>query len=133
MNEEQHTLGLFDTAGSEDYDRLRPLCYQQTDVFLICFSTKLNASFQNVQEKWIPEVIHFCPGVPFLIVGTQTDLREGARENLAAQKISLVTEPRGREMAKRFGAVNYVECSALTQHGLKDVFDKVSYPRVVAL
>ena len=53
---EPYTLGLFDTAGQEDYDRLRPLSYPQTDVFLVCFSIVAPASFENVKEKWFPEV-----------------------------------------------------------------------------
>ena len=53
--------GLFDTAGQEDYDRLRPLSYPQTDVFLVCFSVVKPDSFENVKEKWIPEIRHHCP------------------------------------------------------------------------
>lgn len=48
-----YTLGLFDTAGQEDYDRLRPLSYPQTDIFLVCFSTVSHSSFENVSEKVI--------------------------------------------------------------------------------
>lgn len=48
---EPYTLGLFDTAGQEDYDRLRPLSYPQTDVFLVCFSVVSPSSFENVKEK----------------------------------------------------------------------------------
>lgn len=47
-------LGLWDTAGQEDYDRLRPLSYPQTDVFLICFSVVSPPSFENVRTK-----VHF--------------------------------------------------------------------------
>ena len=48
---EPYTLGLFDTAGQEDYDRLRPLSYPQTDVFLVCFSVVSPSSLENVKEK----------------------------------------------------------------------------------
>ena len=49
-------LGLWDTAGQEDYDRLRPLSYPQTDVFLCCFAVVSPDSYNNVKDKWIPEV-----------------------------------------------------------------------------
>ena len=45
------SLGLFDTAGQEDFDRLRPLSYPNSDVFLVCFSVITPASFNNVREK----------------------------------------------------------------------------------
>ena len=128
IGDEPYTLGLFDTAGQEDYDRLRPLSYPQTDVFLVCFSVTSPASFENVREKWFPEVHHHCPGVPCLIVGTQTDLRDdpAVREKLARQKMQPVRKEDGERMARDLGAVKYVECSALTQYKLKDVFDEVS-------
>ena len=130
IGDEPYTLGLFDTAGQEDYDRLRPLSYPQTDVFLVCFSVTSPASFENVREKWFPEVHHHCPGVPCLIVGTQTDLRDDpqVREKLAKQKMQPVRKEDGERMAKELGAVKYVECSALTQYKLKDVFDEVCKP-----
>lgn len=129
IGDEPYTLGLFDTAGQEDYDRLRPLSYPQTDVFLVCFSVTSPASFENVREKWFPEVHHHCPGVPCLIVGTQTDLRDdpSVREKLGKQKMTPVKKEDGERMAKELGAVKYVECSALTQYKLKDVFDEVSF------
>jgi cell division control protein 42 len=129
IGDEPYTLGLFDTAGQEDYDRLRPLSYPQTDVFLVCFSVTSPASFENVREKWFPEVHHHCPGVPCLIVGTQTDLRDdpAVREKLSKQKMQPVRKEDGDRMAKDLGAVKYVECSALTQYKLKDVFDEVFF------
>ena len=85
------------------------------------------ASFENVREKWFPEVHHHCPGVPCLIVGTQVDLRDdpSVREKLAKQRMSPVTKADGEKMARELNAVKYVECSALTQYKLKDVFDEV--------
>lgn len=48
------------------------------------------------------------------------------REKLSKQKMQPVRKEDGERMAKDLGAVKYVECSALTQFKLKDVFDEVS-------
>ncbi|UYV70249.1 hypothetical protein LAZ67_7002279, partial [Cordylochernes scorpioides] len=123
---EPYPLGLFDTAGQEDYDRLRPLSYPQTDVFLVCFSVVSLSSFENVKEKWVPEITHHCQKTPFLLVGTQIDLRDDAAtiEKLAKNKQKPISCEQGDKLAKELKAVKYVECSALTQKGLKNVFDE---------
>jgi Ras-related C3 botulinum toxin substrate 1 len=69
-------LGLWDTAGQEDYNRLRPLSYRGADVFLLAFSLISKASYENVSKKWIPELKHYAPGVPIILVGTKLDLRD---------------------------------------------------------
>ena len=115
-------LGLWDTAGQEDYDRLRPLSYPQTDVFLVCYSIISQSSFQNVKTKWIPEIRHHVPEAPFLLVGTKIDLRN---DQEVRQKVGdPLSEAAGHALAKELGARNYVECSALTQEKLKEVFDE---------
>ncbi|KAK0554445.1 Rho GTPase protein rac1 [Tilletia horrida] len=100
------SLGLWDTAGQEDYDRLRPLSYPQTDVFLICFSLVSPPSFENVRTK--------------------LDLREDRDEiiKLSERRMQPISYAQGNAMARDIGAVRYLECSALTQKGLKGVFDE---------
>ncbi|XP_021389744.1 ras-related C3 botulinum toxin substrate 3 isoform X1 [Lonchura striata] len=95
-------LGLWDTAGQEDYDRLRPLSYPQTDVFLICFSLVSPASFENVRAKWYPEVRHHCPNTPIILVGTKLDLRDDKDtiERLRDKKLAPITYPQGLAMAR---------------------------------
>ncbi|RLN38520.1 hypothetical protein BBJ28_00008559 [Nothophytophthora sp. Chile5] len=95
-------LGLWDTAGQEDYDRLRPLSYPQTDVFLICFSVVSRASFENVKSKWLPEIRHHAPGIPFILVGTKADLRddEDTLEKLREKKLAPISKEQVRSTAK---------------------------------
>lgn len=63
----------------EEFDKLRPLCYTSADVFLLCFSVVSPTSFQNVPEKWVPEVRKHVPYAPLILVGTQCDLREDVK------------------------------------------------------
>ncbi len=137
------SLGLWDTAGQEDYDRLRPLSYPQTDVFLICFSIVSPPSFDNVKAKvsssrtfmlpfqltclqWHPEIEHHAPNVPIILVGTKLDLREdrATAEGLRSKKMEPVSYEQALAVAKEIKAVKYLECSALTQRNLKSVFDE---------
>lgn len=71
------SLGLWDTAGQEDYDRLRPLAFPRTDVFLVCFDISSKDSLDAAASKYVPEITHHCPGVPYILVGCKSDLRSG--------------------------------------------------------
>ncbi|XP_071821811.1 ras-related C3 botulinum toxin substrate 1-like [Apostichopus japonicus] len=120
------SFGLWDTAGQEAYDRLRPLSYPGADVFLICFSLMSPTSFGNVRDKWYPEIHHHCPNVPIVLVGTKVDLRDHLNTKITLQqnKESPITFVQGLKLSKEIGAVKYAECSALTQQGMKTVFDE---------
>ena len=109
----------------EDYDRLRVLAYPDTDVFVVCFSIMSPTSYENVEEKWAPEIRHYRETTPFILVGTQSDLRDNFYEiqRLQRNRQRPVTFEMGLRMASKVGANCYVECSALTQKGLKAVFD----------
>ncbi|KAK8865890.1 hypothetical protein IAR55_001038 [Kwoniella newhampshirensis] len=120
------SLGLWDTAGQEDYDRLRPLSYPQTDVFLLCFSLVSLASFENVRTKWWPEIQHHSPGTPIILVGTKLDLRDNPAQiaRMRERRQEPISYAQGSATAKEIQAARYLECSALTQYQLKNVFDE---------
>jgi len=119
-------LILFDTAGNEEYDSMRPLNYPGTDVFLLCFSVLSPDSAEQVIKKWVDEIRSQCTTIPILLVGTKIDLRENSKE-IAALKSAKgrdpITKEQGKQLADAIGACGYVECSALTQAGLNEVFN----------
>ncbi len=121
-------MNLWDTAGQEDYDRLRPLSYPQTDVFLVCFSVDSQTSFDHVHYKWVPEVSHHCPDSPIILVGTKSDLRQDPSflAEVEEGNKSLISRIKALELAKEVNATKYMECSAKTQEGLNDVFVKAA-------
>lgn len=118
-------LALWDTAGQEDYDRLRPLSYPDTHVVLMCFSVDNPDSFENIPEKWAPEVRHFCPSVPIILVANKKDLRhnESVKKELAIYKRAPISSEEGSVMRERIKAHAYLECSARTREGVRDVFE----------
>jgi Ras family protein A len=121
----QIELALWDTAGQEDYDRLRPLSYPDTNVVLICFSVDSPDSLANIPEKWVPEVNHFCPNCPFVLVGCKKDLRNDPETIAKLKKANLqpVNTERAQRIGEEIGAVQYIECSARTKDNVREVFE----------
>lgn len=119
-------LGLWDTCVEFEYDRLRPLNYPQTNVFLLCYAIAQHygsdCCHTQIKEFWVPEVKRHCPEVPLLLVGTKSDLRRepGKRQH------PLMGYDEGVELAKEIGAVGYYECSAMSGEGVEEVFDRAA-------
>ncbi|KAL0801950.1 hypothetical protein Bca101_057126 [Brassica carinata] len=116
-------LGLWDTAGQEDYNRLRPLSYRGADVFILAFSLISKASYENIAKKWIPELRHYAPGVPIILVGTKLDLRDDKQFFIDHPGAVPITTNQGEELKKLIGSPVYIECSSKTQQNVKAVFD----------
>ncbi|KAG5422043.1 RHO4 [Candida metapsilosis] len=110
-NGKSFELALWDTAGQEEYDRLRPLSYRDADLILICFSLDSLTSLQNIKDKWFPEIKHYCPTVPIILVGTKSDLSGNIPPQLPPQ------------IALEIGAITYIECSAKTMFHVRAVFN----------
>ncbi|KTF71734.1 hypothetical protein cypCar_00028724 [Cyprinus carpio] len=123
------SLRLWDTFG--DHHKDRRFAYGRSDVVVLCFSIANPNSLLHVKTMWYPEIKHFCPRAPVILVGCQLDLRYAdldavnrARRPLARPiKANEILPPEnGREVAKELG-VPYYETSVVAQFGVKDVFD----------
>ena len=140
-------LALWDTAGQEEYDRLRPLSYPETDLLFVCFAIDCPNSLENVLDKvrmhlhpipshrchanlssfrlqWYPEVLHFCPTTPIILCGLKSDLRSKRTciELLKTQGLTPVTQQQGRAVADKMGAM-YMECSSKEMTGVHEIFE----------
>lgn len=111
----------------EDFDSLRPLCYPNTDAFIVCFSVMSPTSFANVSQKWVPEIReNGKEEVPVILVGTHSDQRTNVQLllRLSEKGQQPVSAKRAEQLVKKIGGICYVETSSITQKNLKEVFDE---------
>mmetsp|Transcript_3281 Transcript_3281/g.4967 ORF Transcript_3281/g.4967 Transcript_3281/m.4967 type:complete len:191 (-) Transcript_3281:342-914(-) len=118
------SLGLWDTAGQDDYDRLRPLAYPGTDVFIITYGIDSPTSLKNVLKKWGPEVNDHSEDAKIILVGNKLDTREDAKSKNSTKKY--VTKEEADEVANTIGAYKHFEVSALTQQNVEELFQEAT-------
>ncbi|XP_046547037.1 cdc42 homolog [Haliotis rubra] len=127
VKDKPYTLSLLDTTGDVDFKTRKRPNYADVDAFLLLFSVVSPASFVNIREKWLPDILIHARNTPFFIVGTNIDLRDNTDtlNKLTEQGEKPVTETEGRQLAQRLRASKYLECSSLTLKGLDKVFEEV--------
>lgn len=108
-------LSLWDTAGQEEFDRLRSLSYDDTHAIMLCFSVDSPDSLENVESKWVGEIAENCPGVRLVLVALKCDLREQQREEeedgSAEPKRPMIDYKAGLAVAEKIKALRYLgEC-----------------------
>ncbi|GAA6049557.1 hypothetical protein JCM3770_000846 [Rhodotorula araucariae] len=121
-------MSLWDTAGQEDFDRLRSLSYPDTNVVMMCFSVDQPPSLENLEAKWIDEIRHYCPGVKIAVVALKCDLRTDAVvcEKLEQHMMRPVQYEEGLAVARRIGASRYFETSAKLHRGVQQAFEEAA-------
>ena len=126
--EETYNLVFWDDCGcGAPYDGLPPVPFPSASVYLVCFSVVEPDSYENIKECWVRDIKHHYPNIPFLLLGTKVDLRgdRATLDKLAKKQEEVVSKEEGERMAERLKAAKYLECSALTREGVKNVFDEV--------
>ncbi|KEF52871.1 GTP-binding protein RHO3 [Exophiala aquamarina CBS 119918] len=135
-------LSLWDTAGQEEFDRLRSLSYDDTQAIMLCFSVDNRGSLENVGTKWIQEINEHCPGVKIVLCALKCDLREeqekedddddaaaannAASVDAATSVRNMIQYSEGLEVARRIGALRYLECSAMRNRGVNEAFTEAA-------
>ncbi|KAI8457083.1 ras family-domain-containing protein [Phakopsora pachyrhizi] len=121
-------IAFWDTAGQEDFDRLRSLSYADTHVIMLCFSVDQPSSLANAESKWLDEIIEHCPGVKICLVALKCDLRDDfkVQNELSRQGLRPVEYEEGLATARRIRASRYLECSAKHNRGVREAFLEVA-------
>lgn len=116
------SLALWDTAGQEDYDTIRPLSYRETDLVLLCYTIENKKNLDNISSKWLMEIKNYCPKAGYFLIGLKEDLRFDENANSE----NLVSTEEGKKWAEKIKALDFIECSALTRKNVDLIFEKAA-------
>ncbi|XP_059226726.1 ras-related C3 botulinum toxin substrate 3-like [Stomoxys calcitrans] len=121
-NGSRKKLIISDTSGLETFDTESRSYYANSDVFIICFSLTDPDYFGYIRRRFLPHLREYYAEVPIILVGTKMDLRDD-EEYRDLWSFAPITKEQGLRFALEIGAVEYLECSAVTKQGISVVFD----------
>jgi Rho family protein len=138
-------LSLWDTAGQEEFDRLRSLSYDDTHAIMLCFSVDSPESLENVETKWVGEIAENCPNVKLVLVALKCDLRKREDDDAegAEPEKPCIDYEEGLRVAEKIKALRYLgmrrscstwivqltywtECSAMKNRGVNEAFTEAA-------
>jgi Rho family protein len=139
-------LSLWDTAGQEEFDRLRSLSYDDTHAIMLCFSVDSPDSLENVETKWVGEIAENCPNVKLVLVALKCDLRKREDDDAegAEPEKPCIDYEEGLRVAEKIKALRYLgriqdpsqrtdvrlthptECSAMKNRGVNEAFTEAA-------
>lgn len=127
VDDQPVNLQLWDTSGQQDYKKLRPLSYPQTDIFIVTFALISPTSLEDVETFWVPEIREHCPGTPYILLGTfMTERNEfdKHRDEYTSKGWEPVPTQMGEEMMNTVLANDYFECDVLSKKKVEEVILK---------
>lgn len=121
VNNEIVSLAIWDTAGQEEYDAVRPVSYCETDLVFLCYSIENKEKLENISDKWMPEIRTYCPSAGTFLIGLKSDLRDANCD--LVPKNMIASREEGERIQEKLGADNFIECSAKDNVNVKELFD----------
>lgn len=115
---------IFDTSGQDEYDKLRPLFYKDSNVIIMCYSIDMPDSLSNIFDKWWPEIRYYVPQIPVILVGIKKDLRN---DPITSRRLKLTNQRSlkyedGQLVSKRLRVAYFFECSCKTNENIQEIF-----------
>ncbi|CAG9317431.1 unnamed protein product [Blepharisma stoltei] len=121
------TLSIYDTSGRRDQEHAdfrRPII-KASDIIIVCYSMISLPSLLNVRAYWYPEIQeNNVNHVPVILVGTQKDQINHYSIEARNNRQEPAPDNRAQHLCAEVGFYSWLPCSALTQEGLKQVFDE---------
>lgn len=95
---------------------------------MVCFSVDSRDSFDNVDVKWMEEILEHCPGVRIVLVALKCDLRDdpATERNMARTNSKPIMYEEGLALARSINASRYLECSAKHNRGVQEAFTEAA-------
>ena len=111
------TLSLWDTGGQERFDFFKTDFFKGVAVLGLVFDLSRPDTFDKI-DGYFNEIRERSGNVPIILVGNKDDLKESVGETIVRQKII--------EKMNQYDLLEYIETSALEQHRVEELFNKLA-------
>ena len=115
-NKKNYYMMIVDMSGRKEHEKMRPIAFTATNVFLMFFAIDNKESYDNILNNHYPAMMKYAPRAKIILVGTKSDLRSTGNTNLISQQD-------GEQLAVQIQAEKYMECSTINNTGVNEIIE----------